>query len=108
MSSSELGCVYASLILADDGIEITAEKISQLLKAADVEFEPFWPGLFAKALAGKDVLDMVSNIGSASGPVVASAPVAASQAQADTKAEEKAPEPEEESEEDMDGFSLFD
>ncbi|EGD82909.1 60S acidic ribosomal protein P1 [Salpingoeca rosetta] len=107
MSSSELACVYASLILADDGIEITADKIATLIDTANVEVEKYWPSLFAKALEGKDVKDIISNIGSASGPAVA-APAATGGAAEESKEEEKEPEPEEESDDDMDGFSLFD
>ncbi|VDK65687.1 unnamed protein product [Gongylonema pulchrum] len=54
-SNSELACVYAALILQDDDVAITGDKISTLLKSAHVEVEPFWPGLFAKALEGVDV-----------------------------------------------------
>merc|ERR1711912_22554 len=49
MSAGELGCTYASLILHDDGQEVTEDKIKALLKAADVETEAYWPGLFCRA-----------------------------------------------------------
>lgn len=48
MSTSELACVYAALILADDDVTVTGEKISTIVKAAGVTVEPYWPGLFAK------------------------------------------------------------
>ncbi|KAL9882422.1 large ribosomal subunit protein P1-like, partial [Glossina fuscipes fuscipes] len=63
-TKAELACVYASLILVDDHVAVTGEKISTILKAANVEFEPYWPGLFAKALEGVNVKDLITNIGS--------------------------------------------
>ncbi|CAI6322933.1 unnamed protein product [Periconia digitata] len=45
---------YAALILADEGLEITPEKLQTLLAAANIEdIEPVWTQLFAKALQGK-------------------------------------------------------
>ena len=64
MSTYEAACVYAALILHDDGVEITAEKMSALIEAAGVEIEPIWPTLFAKALAGKDIGAFLFNVGS--------------------------------------------
>jgi large subunit ribosomal protein LP1 len=54
-SNQELACIYAALALQDDEVPITAEKIQALVKAAGVEVEPFWAGLYAKALEGVDV-----------------------------------------------------
>ncbi|KAI7515102.1 hypothetical protein KC343_g23695, partial [Hortaea werneckii] len=56
MSTAELATSYAALILADDGVEITADKLNTLIQAAKVpDVEPIWSQLFAKALEGKDV-----------------------------------------------------
>ncbi|KAK2680847.1 hypothetical protein RAB80_002640 [Fusarium oxysporum f. sp. vasinfectum] len=65
MSHAELASSYAALILADDGVEITADKLQTLIKAAKVEeVEPIWTSIFAKALEGKDVKDLLVNVGS--------------------------------------------
>eukprot|EP00429_Kryptoperidinium_foliaceum_P120496 CAMPEP_0176307172 /NCGR_PEP_ID=MMETSP0121_2-20121125/63875_1 /TAXON_ID=160619 /ORGANISM="Kryptoperidinium foliaceum, Strain CCMP 1326" /LENGTH=110 /DNA_ID=CAMNT_0017648933 /DNA_START=42 /DNA_END=374 /DNA_ORIENTATION=+ len=110
MSTAELACSYAALILADDGVEITAEKIQTLIGAAKVpEVEPIWTSLFAKALEGKDVKDLLTNVGSggAAAPAAGGAAAGGAAAAADAPAEEKAEEEKEESDDDM-GFGLFD
>lgn len=111
-TKAELACVYSALILVDDDVAVTGEKISTILKAANVDVEPYWPGLFAKALEGVNVKDLITNIGSgvgAAGPAAAGAPAAAAAAApAEAKKEEKKKEEEpEESDDDM-GFGLFD
>ena len=63
MSNSELATSYAALILADEGLEISADKILTLTKAAGVDVESIWAQLFAKALQGKDVKEMLLNVG---------------------------------------------
>lgn len=60
---SELACTYAALILHDDGIAVTADKISSLLTAAKVEVEPYWPGLFERALKGRNIDDLLLSVG---------------------------------------------
>ncbi|KAF2441629.1 ribosomal protein 60S [Karstenula rhodostoma CBS 690.94] len=110
MSNAELASSYAALILADDGVDITADKLQSLIKAAKIEdVEPIWTSLFAKALEGKDVKDLLLNVGSGGGAAPA-AGGAAPAAGGDAPAEEKAAEKEEEKEESDDdmGFGLFD
>lgn len=115
LSNDELACVYAALILADDNVDIKGDKIAAILKAANYEIEPYWPGLFAGAFEGIKVTDLIKNIGSA--------PVAAAPAQAATtaaaaggdkgaakeaaKKEEKKPVKEESEDEEMVKFVFY-
>ncbi|KAJ6612702.1 60s acidic ribosomal protein-domain-containing protein [Mycena sp. CBHHK59/15] len=110
MASADLAATYAALILADDGIEITSDKIVTLTTAANVELEPIWATLLAKALEGKNVKDLLSSVGSGGGaPAVggAAAPAAGGAAAAEAPKEEAKEEEKEESDDDM-GFGLFD
>ncbi|KAM5352675.1 hypothetical protein ACJ41O_005397 [Fusarium nematophilum] len=108
MSTAELASSYAALILADDGVEITADKLQTLIKAAKVEdVEPIWTTIFAKALEGKDVKDLLVNVGSGGGAAPAAGGAAAGGDAAAAPAEEEKKEEAEESDEDM-GFGLFD
>lgn len=86
---------------------VQGEKISTILKAAAVDVEPYWPGLFAKALEGVNVKDLITNIGSGVGAApAAAAPVAAAAAPAAAKKEEKKESSDEGSDDDM-GLGLF-
>merc|ERR1712137_196688 len=108
-SNDELACVYAALILADDQVAITSEKLATILKAAGVSVEPYWPGLFSKALEGMNVKELIQNVGSSAGSAPAAgaaAPAGDAAPAAEAKKEEKKEESEE-SDEDM-GFGLFD
>nr|CAA72658.1 acidic ribosomal protein [Ceratitis capitata] len=109
-TKAELACVYVALVLVDDDIAVTGEKITTILKAASVDVEPYWPGLFAKALEGINVKDLITNIGSGVGAAAPSGglPAGGDAAPAEAKKEEKKKEEEpEESDDDM-GFGLFD
>ncbi|XP_076686480.1 ribosomal protein LP1 isoform X2 [Andrena cerasifolii] len=109
-NKAELACVYSALILVDDDVAVTGEKIQTILKAANVDVESYWPGLFAKALEGVNVKELITNIGSGVGAAPAAAPTAAAPASAEAapaKEEKKKEESEEESDDDM-GFGLFD
>merc|ERR1712071_18832 len=108
--ADELACVYAALVLLDDDVAITAEKISTILNAADVKVEPYWPGLFAKALEGVDAKALISNVGAGAGAAPAAGGAAVASAAPAAAAAEKKEEKKEESEEEDDdmGFGLFD
>jgi ribosomal protein L12E/L44/L45/RPP1/RPP2 len=72
-----------------------ADKLQALISAAKVpEIEPIWTSLFAKALEGKDVKDLLLNVGSggAAAPAAGGAAAGGAAASADAPAEEKAEE----------------
>jgi ribosomal protein L12E/L44/L45/RPP1/RPP2 len=52
---------------------LQGEKIQTILKAANVNVESYWPGLFAKALEGVNVKELITNIGSGVGAAPAGA-----------------------------------
>ncbi|CAN1258544.1 60S acidic ribosomal protein P1-2 [Linum perenne] len=94
MSSGEIACSYAIMILHDEGIPITSDKISALVKASGVKCESYWPSLFAKLAEKRNVEDLILNAGAAGGVVNGNESILQEEAK-------------EESDEDM-GFSLFD
>merc|ERR1712222_7013 len=100
----ELCVSYAALMLHDDGLEINAEKLTKIIKASGNEVEPYWPMLFAKALKGQDVGELLSNIGNAGGGGGGTAAAAgpATAAEVVEEKEEKKEEPE-----DVDMGGLF-
>merc|ERR1712242_596894 len=68
------------------------EKIQTILKAAGVDVEPYWPGLFAKALESCNVKELITNVGSgveAAPAAGGAAPAAGGAAAAEEKKEEK-------------------
>lgn len=106
VDNNELACVYAALVLHDDKIPITEDKIKALTDAAGIKVEPYWPSMFAKVLENVKMEDLISNIGAAPAPGAAPAAGGAAPAAEEAKEEEKE-ESEEEEEEEMD-FDLFD
>eukprot|EP00884_Botryococcus_braunii_P014689 jgi/Botrbrau1/23220/Bobra.0041s0063.1 len=108
----ELACVYAALILHDDGLEISGDNINTLVKAANITVEPYWPALFAKLFERNSIESLLTSVGSGGGGgAVAAAPAAggggAPAGEAKKEEKKKEEEPEEEEDDDM-GFSLFD
>ncbi|CAO2590593.1 60S acidic ribosomal protein P1 [Lemmus lemmus] len=82
------------------------DKINALIKAAGVNVEPFWPGLFAKALANVNIESLICNVG-AGGPAPAAGTAPADCSAPEEKKVEAKKEESEDSDDDM-GFGLFD
>merc|ERR1711865_808391 len=98
----ELCCSYAALMLHDDNVDITAEKLSQVIKASGNSVEAYWPMLFAKALKTANIGDLLTQVASAApagGAGGAGPAAAAAAAPEEAKKEEK--------EEDVDMGGLF-
>jgi large subunit ribosomal protein LP1 len=72
-NKAEQAVAYAALILADDSIAVTPDKLQTLLIAAGIDnVEPIWTTLFAKALEGKDVKGILTKV-AATGPAIGGA-----------------------------------
>eukprot|EP01116_Phalansterium_solitarium_P005293 TRINITY_DN16819_c0_g1_i1.p1 TRINITY_DN16819_c0_g1~~TRINITY_DN16819_c0_g1_i1.p1 ORF type:complete len:124 (-),score=42.74 TRINITY_DN16819_c0_g1_i1:17-349(-) len=97
---------YASIILADDQLPITAEKLTAITAAAGIIVQPFFVNLFVRAFTGRNLDDLLLSSGAGAAPAAAAAPAgpapAAKEEKKVTKEEKK-----EESDGDM-GFGLFD
>ena len=111
----ELCCVYAGLLLYDEGVEITADKIQKIIKASGNTVDDYYPEFFAKYLAKADIKSMLT-VTPAAG---AAAPAEEHHEDKkggdkkddkkggkkdDKKKEKEKPKPKEEEEDDMEGF----
>eukprot|EP00929_Paragymnodinium_shiwhaense_P124217 TRINITY_DN992_c0_g1_i6.p2 TRINITY_DN992_c0_g1~~TRINITY_DN992_c0_g1_i6.p2 ORF type:complete len:124 (+),score=71.09 TRINITY_DN992_c0_g1_i6:71-442(+) len=107
----ELLCTYAAMILHNDGAEITATNMNNLIKAAGCAVEGYWPMLMSKMIknVGMEALMAAGGGGGGGGGGVAASGggggAAAGGGDAGGKEETKKVE-EEEEEEEMD-FDLF-
>lgn len=105
--SAEASVSYAALILADAELEVSSSNLLALTQAAGATVDAVWADVFAKALEGQNLKELLFSF-AASAPAAASGAAGASAgAAAEEVAEEKEEEEVEESDDDM-GFGLFD
>ena len=71
----ELCCSYSALMLHDEKLEITAEKIQRLITCSGNTVDAHWPRLFAKALEGANIDNMLTNMAPAAAAPAAAAVV---------------------------------
>lgn len=103
--STEAAVSYAALILADAELDITSDNLLAVTKAAGANVENIWADVYAKALEGKDLKELLFSFAAAA-PAAAPAGGDAAAAGEAEAAKEEAPA-EEESDEDL-GMGLFD
>ena len=107
----EYCCTFAALLLHDEGLEITGDKLKKLIEASGNKVESFWPGLYAKALSGRNINDVLSGGGAAPAPAAAGGAAAGGAAPAGGAPAKKAEAPKKEEkkeDEDMGGpIGLF-
>jgi large subunit ribosomal protein LP1 len=87
MANPELALAYASLILNDDGLPITAAKLTAILTAANIHVDVPWVNVFAKSFGAINIGEYAnsSSLGGGGGGAGPAAP--------DSSAETPAPEP---------------
>ncbi len=62
-----LACSYAMMILHDEGLGVTAEKVQKLITASGIEIEGYWAKIFAANMDGVDLSDLMLGGGPAGG-----------------------------------------
>jgi len=103
-----MAVVYAAIILADDDLVITADKLEAIMWSAGLKVESYWYPMFERALKGIDVRTLMSTM-MASGPASGGNQKSGGNQEEVEKVEEKKVESssDESSDDDM-GFGLFD
>jgi large subunit ribosomal protein LP1 len=72
----ELCCVYSALLLHDDNVEITADKLNKVISASGNTVESYYPEFFEKYFKSVNLKTLLESVSSApaGGAVATSAP----------------------------------
>ena len=101
-TKEQMACVYATLLLHDDGQELSEANVKKVITASGVKVQPYWPALFLKAIQGRDLNTLLTVGGGSGGEAAAPAQGGAAPAKgapAGGKPAEKPKEPEKPAEE---------
>ncbi len=71
----ELCCVYAALLLHDDNVEITADKLNKVITASGNNVESYYPEFFEKYFQGVNLKSLLESVSSAPAGGAVAAPV---------------------------------
>lgn len=71
---AELAVTYASLVLLDDDLDITEDKVNAILKAANQKVDATLVSVYTRALKGKNFGKKLTAGGGAPAPATAAAP----------------------------------
>lgn len=106
MTRDQMACVFATLLLHDDGQEVNEEGVKKVIAATGIKVQPYWPSLFLKAIGDRDITSLLT-CGGGSGAGAAPAQAAPAQTGGKKPEEKKKDEPAEEVQEESIG-GLFD
>ena len=59
MTSPEVACIYAALILNDDNIDITKDKIETLLNTSGIKIEKYMIEIFSEYFKNHDLSEII-------------------------------------------------
>merc|ERR1712183_606382 len=110
MPVSEMAVVYAAIILADDDLTITADKLEAIMWSVGLKVESYWYPMFERALKGIDVRTLMNSMvasGAGSGGNQQSGGAGGS-VEEEVEEEKKVESSSDESSDDDMGFGLFD
>jgi large subunit ribosomal protein LP1 len=85
----ELCCVYAGLLLADENLEITADKLNKIIAVSGNQVDGYYPEFFERFFKNVNLNTLLTSIGSAGAGASTGAVAVTAPAKEDPKAAAK-------------------
>ena len=103
----QMAVVFTTLLLHDDGQELSEENVKKVIAATGIKIAPYWPSLFLKAIQGRDLSTLLT-VGGGSGGAAPAQSGATGQAPAPAQAAKPKEEEKPAEEENVSMGGLFD